>query len=175
MKRLLAFALFLPLAVHAGWGEKFDFEYENQKPWKELEAQLPPAPKEENLIPFNVSAATDNSFFVDSQSISVGEDGVVRFTLVVRSPEGASNVVFEGIRCGTREVRLYAFGRADGTWGRARDSGWKRIHSERRNRPDHVLYDDFFCPRDIIVTDPKEAVDALRRGNHPRAGKSGWE
>lgn len=174
MKRLLlALALLLPLAAQAAWGE-FDFEFENEKPWKELESQLPAAPKDANLLPFKVSAATDNDFFVDSQSISVGEDGVVRFTLVIKSPEGASNVLFEGIRCKTHEVRLYAFGRADGTWSRARDSNWKIIHSESRNRQDHVLYDDFFCPREIIVTDPAEAINALKQGNHPRAGKSSW-
>jgi len=173
MKRLLALALFIPLVAHGTWGE-FDYDFENEKPWKELESQLPAYPKDENLLPFQVSAATDNSFYVDSQSISVGEDGVVRFTLVVRSPEGASNVMFEGIRCRTREVRVYAFGRSDGTWGKARDNEWKLIHYERRNRPDHVLYDDFFCPREIIVTDPAEAIDALKRGNHPRAGKSTW-
>jgi hypothetical protein len=173
MKRLFAIFLFLPLAAHAAWGE-FDYDFENEKPWKELESQLPAPPKDENLLPFQVSAATDNTFYVDSQSISVGEDGVVRFTLVVKSPEGASNVMFEGIRCRTKEVRLYAFGRSDGTWGKARDNEWKPIHYERRNRPDHVLYDDFFCPREIIVTDPAEAIDALKRGNHPRAGKSTW-
>jgi hypothetical protein len=27
-----------------------------------------------------------------------------------------------------------------------------------------MLYDDFFCPNGIIVKDPQEAVDLLKRG-----------
>lgn len=163
----------LPLTAYAEvgkfgaeWG-KFDFEFDQEKPWVEIEAQLPPYPKDENLLPFYVSAATDNRFFVDGASISVGEDGVVRYTLIVRSTEGAVNVSFEGMRCASHEMRLYAFGRKEGNWSRARSAKWVPIRYQDRNRQHHVLYDDFFCPNEIVVKDPQEAVDLLKRGFRP--------
>lgn len=167
---LLVLPLWVPLAASAGWGD-FEYDFDNEKPWVELQAQIPPYPKAEDALPFFVSAATDNKFFIDPASISVGEDGVVRYTLIVKSPEGATNISFEGMRCGSHETKLYAFGHPDGTWSRNRFAKWSPIRYQDRNRQHHVLYDDFFCPGGIIVGDRKEALFALKRGIHPRAEK----
>ena len=87
--------------------------------FNELETKLPPPPKSENLVKFQPSAANVNQFFIDSSSITIGSDGVVRYTMVVTSPSGAQNVSYEGIRCETTEQKAYAFGRRDGTWAPA--------------------------------------------------------
>ncbi|MBU1690106.1 MAG: CNP1-like family protein [Gammaproteobacteria bacterium] len=167
MNKLLALLLLaIPLTAHAEWG-KFEYEFDEEKPWAEIEAQLPAYPKEENLLPFFVSAATDNRFFVDVASISTGEDGVVRYTMIVKSSAGASNVSFEGIRCANRERKLYAFGRKEGAWSKARFAKWEPIRYQDRNRQHHMLYDDFFCPNGIIVKNPQEAVDLLKRSFRP--------
>lgn len=173
MRKLLAALLFaLPLAAYAkgigntDWG-KFEYDFEDEKPWVELQAQLPAYPKEENLLPLYVSAATDNKFFVDGASISVGGDGVIRYTLVARSSAGASNVSFEGIRCATQEQKPYAFGHADGTWSKAQFSKWQPIRYQDLNRQHHVLYDDFFCPDGIAVASPDAAIKALKRAFKP--------
>lgn len=76
---------------------------------------------------FRVGAISDTKFFVDAQSLSYGTDGVLRFTLEVVSPSGAKNVSYEGMRCATGERRFYAFGRADGTWSKARGNQWVKI------------------------------------------------
>lgn len=174
MRRLISLLLLIPLsaplATLAAWGD-FEYDFDNEKPWVELQAQLPAYPKLEDALPFFVSAATDNKFFVDPASISVGEDDVVRYTLIVKSPEGAVNISFEGIRCGTGEKKLYAFGHPDKTWSRNRFAKWAPIQYKDRNRQHHVLYDDFFCPGGIIARDAKEVVFALKRGIHPRAEK----
>ncbi|MEO1767212.1 CNP1-like family protein [Thiobacter aerophilum] len=162
----LACLLLAPTA-HAAWGE-FEYDFDNEKPWVELEAQLPPYPRLEAALPFFVSAATDNRFFIDPQSISVGEDGVVRYALIVISPSGATNITFEGMRCGAHEFKIYAFGRG-GQWARNRYAQWKPIEYKDRNRQHHMLYDDFFCPGGIIAKDAPEIVFALKRGIHPRA------
>lgn len=172
MRRLLLLLLSLPLfaspAALAGWGD-FEFEFDNEKPWVELQARLPAYPKLDAALPFFVSSATDNKFFIDPPSISVGEDNVVRYTLIVKSPEGAVNITFEGIRCATEEKKIYAFGHPDGKWSRNRYAKWSQIRYQDRNRQHHVLYDDFFCPGGIIAKDANEIVSALRRGVHPRA------
>jgi hypothetical protein len=144
----------------------FDNEYEATR-WAEVETQLPALPRPENLIPFVVSAASDNRFLVDSASISVASDGVVRYTLVVRSASGAQNVSYEGLRCASAARRLYAFGHADKTWSKARSNQWVSVENSTLNRQHAALYYEYFCPNGNIVRDADEARQALRSGGHP--------
>src|SRR5258706_11799035 len=123
-----------------------DSEETEKKRWRKSEAKLPPYPKSANIIAFDVSAASSNRFYIDPDSISVGSDGVVRYTVVVRSPSGAENISYEGIRCETREQKYYAFGRRDGTWANARSGEWRYIEPKDINRQHAVLYLDYFCP-----------------------------
>jgi CNP1-like family protein len=98
----------------------------------------------------------------------VGKDGVVRYTLVARSPQGAESVVFEGMRCATREVRGYATGRADGGWSR-RDTPWRAITPRSVQRWHDALAAEYLCPGGTAIHGAAEGVDALRRGGHPRS------
>ncbi len=141
-------------------------EEDEVRTWQEVTVQLPPAPLQENLVSFYVSAATDNHFYIDGTTLMVGADGVVRYVLVVRAPGGASNVSFEGMRCATRERRLYASGRPDGSWVKPRNSDWRRILDVPANRQHAALFLDYFCPAGVIVGDADEARSALRRGGH---------
>lgn len=163
MKILPVFLLCLPLAAQAEWGQ-FDFEFENEKPWVELAAQLPPTPKPENLVEFEVSSATRNRHFIDVASISVGEDKVVRYTVVIEAAGGARNVAFEGLRCETAERRLYAYGHPDGTWSKARNAGWEGIRIRSLLSYHKALYEDHFCPGGVNVRDAARAVSSLRQG-----------
>ena len=137
------------------------------KPWQEIEIQFPSGISEESLQPFYVSAATDNRFFIDLATLSVGSDGVVRYVLLVVTSEGARNVTFEGLRCASQERRIYATGRRDGSWSKSRNSSWVRIQNVYGNRHHAALFLDYFCPAGVIVRDAAEASDALRHGEHP--------
>lgn len=158
----------LPISA-AGQGRQFEADFDDEKKaWKEIEAQLPAYPKAENLIPLEV-ASSGHRFFVDAPSVSVGEDGVVRYTLFVKTAGGAVNVSFEGMRCETREQKYYAIGRADGVWSRARNPEWRRIEAKEINRHHGLLYADYFCTGKSPVQSARNAVDALKYGSsHPR-------
>ncbi|NJD34091.1 MAG: hypothetical protein FIA96_04535 [Betaproteobacteria bacterium] len=142
---------------------------EDPGPWAEEVIELPAFPVDANLIEIAVSAVTANRFFVDGASIRPGQDGVVRYTLVVRTAGGATNVSFEGIRCKTGEYRLYASGRADGSWAPARLTDWRRIENKAANRQHAALNREFFCPVGSPIATADEGRDALRRGKHPLA------
>jgi hypothetical protein len=148
-------------ALWGSWENDFD---EDKKAWKEIEAQIPPYPQPKNLVLLDAGSATSHKFYIDTTSITVGEDGVVRYTTVVKTAGGATNVSFEGIRCSTREQKLYALGRSDGSWVRARDSKWKRILLRDLTPHQWVLYREFFCPQPSMPTPPRQAIDALKRG-----------
>lgn len=163
---LLLFSFVLAGAAFAAPEAESDDEY-LPKVWKELEVELPAAPVESNLQSFYVSAAASNQFFIDMATLTVGADGVVRYVLVILTPGGARNVTFEGMRCETREWRVYASGRADGTWSKSRRNDWSRIRDEYVNRYHAALFLDYFCSGGIVVNGVDEARSALRRTSVP--------
>lgn len=142
-------------------------EADEVKAWQEVEISLPAPPRDDGLLAFEVSAATGNRFFIDPASLSVGGDGVVRYTLVVLAPAGGRGITYEGIRCETRERRIYASGRSDGTWSKSRAGQWSRIQEAYANRQHAALYLEYFCPGGVVVNDADEARAALRQGGHP--------
>ena len=137
------------------------------KNWQEAPVDMPAAPQPANLLSFYVSASTENRFFIDGTSLALGADGVVRYVLVVQAAGGARNVSFEGMRCETRERRVYASGRPDGSWSRSRNQDWQRIRDVPANRQHTALYYDYFCPGGSIVASVAAALEAFRRGGQP--------
>jgi hypothetical protein len=162
----IGLCLLLALGLSAPALANFEEDYE-KKQWQEIELQLPPAPAKESLIPFYVSATASSKFFIDGASLTVGADGVVRYVLVVLTAGGARNVSFEGMRCETKERRLYASGRIDGSWSKSRNNEWSRIKDAAVNRHHAVLFLEYFCPGAVIVRSVDEALGALRTGEHP--------
>jgi hypothetical protein len=136
-----------------------DFNDED-KPWQEIAVQLPPAPKQENLLPFFSSPS--QSFAIDSTSVSVGTDGVVRYVLVATSTGGARNVSYEGIRCAAFERKLYAFGQQNGSWSRSRRDQWERISGNAVNRQHAVLAKDYFCEQLMVAGNARQMVERIR-------------
>ena len=173
--RLLATLLAgaLVLAQPAAFAQvKSDWEREQEKRnWRDAEVLLPSYPRAGDLIEFAVSSAGAFRFFVDRASLSVSPDGVIRFTLLARSPSGVDNVSYEGIRCATGEYRVYAIGHGDGSWS-PRERPWQRIEPKRVKRWHHALQREYFCPRELPIVSAAEGVDALRRGRHPKAGNT---
>lgn len=169
---LLAAGL-LAAPVHAqwtGWEAAFD---EEARPWKEIEAKIPAYPKPDNLLPFEGGGASPHRFFIDAQSLSIGEDEVVRYTLVIKTAGGATNVTFEGIRCSERQLKVYALGRADGGWMRARNPQWRRIELREVNRHHNLLFQDYLCSgasRKDTAGSVKEVLQRLRHGLSIPAG-----
>jgi hypothetical protein len=148
----------------AQW-DAWDYNYDREiTPWAEMQQQLPAYPADENLIPLDVGAVSANRFLVDGKSVSVGTDGVVRYTLVIKAAGGASNVSFEGIRCESREQKYYAIGRSDRTWARARNPQWQFIEFRQVNAQHLTLYSEFLCRGKIMMESAEQIVQALRRG-----------
>ncbi|MBI3524796.1 MAG: CNP1-like family protein [Betaproteobacteria bacterium] len=135
----------------------------------ESEVPLPAFPRQENLVEFYVSAPASNHFFIDAKSVSIGPDGVVRYTLVVKTAGGATNISYEGIRCSTSEYKLFATGRSDGAWARARTDDWRPIENKNINRHHAALNSEYFCHDGLPPDSAAEGVAALRRVEQPGA------
>jgi hypothetical protein len=144
-----------------------NFEDPDAPQWEEEAVAIPGFPQDANLREFYVSATTTNRFFVDAESLSIGKDGVVRYVLVVKTGSGATNVSFEGIRCDTYELKVYASGRPDGNWSLARGSKWRPISNRQVNRHHLALAKELFCPFGSPIRSSAEGLEALRLGRHP--------
>lgn len=163
LSRVLVAVALLTGTVAASAQSQFEEDFDDkEKPWQEIAVQLPPAPKPENLVQFYVSPTATQTFAVDTQSLSVGSDGVVRYTLVAVSESGARNVSYEGIRCESYERKLYAFGQPDGTWSRSRRDQWERITGYTSNRQQAALAKDYFCMEKTVAGKAENMVERLR-------------
>lgn len=160
--RVAPAATMLALAInlaHAQTGFEDDFD-DKDKPWQEVAVQLPAPPASENLLPFYVSPTATHQFSIDAKSLTVGNDGVIRYSLVTTSSFGVKNVIYEGIRCASFEHKSYAFGRPDGSWSRSRNDSWERIQQHAANGHHAALAMDYFCQNLSVAGN---ANDMLKR------------
>ncbi len=143
-----------------------DFKYLLDMPsnWTENKVDtLPPLPQPADLLPFDVSQNTPLHFLIDPKSLTVGSDGVVRYTVVITSPSGARNVNYEGIRCDNYTWRLYAGLNADHDgWDRTVENDWARIENGALNAYRAALYQDFFCANRLPAGSAATIVTNIR-------------
>ena len=158
-----SFALLSSIAGSCVAQANFDEDFDDlDKPWKEVAVQLPATPLAENLLSFYVSPTATQTFAIDAKSLTIGTDGVIRYTLVADSASGAKNISYEGIRCESYEKKLYAFGHQDGTWSRSRNDQWERIKSNAANRQHAALAQDYLCQGLTTAGNAKQMVDRIR-------------
>ncbi|MCK4742701.1 MAG: CNP1-like family protein [Sulfuriflexus sp.] len=147
---------------------------EGQK-WKEGDIVVPPFPKTDDLLKVEVDRAESPfNFYIDSKSLSISPDkGVIRYTVVIESDSGAQNILFEGIRCQTREFRTYAYGTYDKKLVKARTSEWKLIQEKtgvvhRYNFYRHYMCSEYLTPNpiDILLQKVKYPEDFQEAGEN---------
>jgi hypothetical protein len=129
----------------------------------EAPVKLPAAqPRAADLMAFGRSRDGELTYLLDRTSISMPGNSIVRYALVAQSQAGARNVSYESINCRTREIKVHAVGRGDGTW-REPGGDWRTLRTQQ-----HVLLaNDFLCdvrgtrrPDDVLtrLRDPELAT-----------------
>lgn len=129
--------------------------------WKEGEYALPSPPSESALRPVQVDGVAPGRFMIDTGSLAVGGDGVIRYVLVSRARSGAESVTFEGIRCNSGERRIYASGRTDGSWVAMKNSPWVPLAVRARGEPRAALARLLFCDGPAPARDRDEVLRRL--------------
>ena len=138
--------------------EKSDWERKHEKQLQALPEpplSLPRYAPRGELLEFSPGPGGGFRYFIDASSLSVAE-GIVRYVLVARSAEGVENVSYEGMRCASGEVRIYAVGRAGGWSGTP--GAWRGPLPWHR-----PLYREYFCPLKTPIRNREEGIAALRR------------
>lgn len=133
-----------------------------EEAWQEAEAPPPPAFSTERLLRFEVNPQSTMVYGVDPQTIQISPvDRVVRYVVVASSPEGARNVLYEGIRCPTGQVKTYA--RHNGqAWVMFTDPQWLPM-ALRPSRHALQLARQGACDNAGTPSNAQDVVRALRQ------------
>lgn len=164
---LMGLWLLQPLPVLAeDDGVKLNLTY--PEPWQEQPEQigkLPAYPDGKHYIAAPIQLAGSNlEMFIDEPSLTLGEEGVVRYVLSLRSASGTENVFYEGIRCSTQEWRSYAYGASDGTWQTLTDSPWRFIRGLGVERYRMQLFRYYLCNSKLGTLPRDEMLRRMRYG-----------
>lgn len=130
--------------------------------WKEAEAPPPPALRTQGLIPIEVAGAGSMRFGVDPASITVGKDGVVRYVVVASGSGGAVNGIYEGLRCNTGEVKIYARHNPDTGWVATKDADWKDVYRIANSRYSLAIARGGACQENAPNGSPAQIAKDLR-------------
>ena len=125
---------------------------------------FPSLPQQSSLLPFQLDNRTNLDFAIDSKSISIGDDHVIRYTVVIQSPGGARNVRYEGLYCATGSWRLYSGTNDAGTAWDNSSTPWSPIESGSLNNYHATLATNYFCQDRAPVTKVSGIVQSIRYG-----------
>lgn len=131
--------------------------------WRESEAPPPPVPAASRMIPIDMPGSSLR-FGVDAASVSVGRDGVVRYVVLAIGAGGAMNAIYEGVRCSTAEVKVYARQAASGGWVPTPAAEWQRLHEVTHSRHSLVIARNGACVGHGAAGTAADIVRNLKEG-----------
>lgn len=130
--------------------------------WKEVDVPPPPAKvRTTGLIPIDM-VGSSLRFGVDPDSVSVGDDGVVRYVVVATSTTGTVNAMYEGIRCASGEVKTYARHNPDSGWVPVGQADWAPIFNRPHSRHSLAIARSGACNSGAPAGNATQVVRALR-------------
>jgi hypothetical protein len=157
----------LLLLSAAAWAQR-DIEAAD---WKEEAVPPPPAFDAGKLLTFDVSQASSLAYGVDPASLRISKDGVLSYVMVASSASGARNVLYEGIRCVTGEVKTYARYSPSGSWTPVTRPEWRSMFDNMPSRHALAFARAGACDNAAQASSVDEIVRKLKSN---RFGRFNW-
>lgn len=132
--------------------------------WVEEKAPPPPAYSTDKLIVIDMPSYVSLHVGVDPATIAVGNDGIVRYVVVMRNATGTINAAYEGIRCVSDEVKTYARMGSNGEWSMVQEPQWKAVNDNMPSRHAQAIARQGACSARLALT-TAEVIQALQ---HPQ-------
>lgn len=123
----MRFKLFPLVALFIVWTGAVGQVPANSVDWQESDVPPPPTVSDKGLIPIDMPANLTLRFGVDPSTLAITKDGVVRYVMVASSGTGVRNVLYEGVRCATGEVKTYARQNSSGQWVPVTQAQWRPL------------------------------------------------
>ncbi|MEW8507391.1 MAG: CNP1-like family protein [Candidatus Thiodiazotropha sp.] len=135
-----------------------DMHWTPETPFKEARTSLPESIDMNDLQEFHVGANDPRfRYYIERGSLQTSSDKVTRFVVVIRSHKGVINSSYEGMRCGQRVFKVYAYGGAEKLLAAA-DSQWRDIPKDEATDYRAALYDDLLCNLLTGQSNPPDAI-----------------
>jgi hypothetical protein len=99
--------------------------------WKEVEIPAPPTFRADRLVVLDMPRHITLKVGLDPDTLRVTPDGIIRYVMVATAASGSTYASYEGIRCLTGEVKIYARHGATGQWIPVKDPQWKPLNDNQ--------------------------------------------
>jgi hypothetical protein len=113
---------------------------------------FPAFPRSEELVRLDGDEIEARyAYWIDQRNLAIDGDGVIRYTIVLQSPQGAANVFFEGFRCDARAYKTYAYATRQGRFQPYAKGRWRELKEVRESASRAylwLLYHRYFCSFD---------------------------
>ena len=159
MRRLDTIALAL-LACLAG--SAFAQQTAPKPAAKAAQSVLAPAYSKSGLIALDVGPDHALKFGVDPTTLSISKDGIVRYVIVASSDTGATNAMYEGIRCSTGEFTTYARATTAGSWETVQDPEWRSMYDNMPSKHALALANQGACSGRATARSVGAIIQALK-------------
>jgi hypothetical protein len=138
------------LAVAADWTyhnpHKTVPDHIDEYVWKDEEVALPEYPDTKKMKELNFARqGARYRFFIDPKTLRIADNDVVHYVLLLRSPSGSENLMYEGIRCQTGDYKTFAYGTRTGKFKALKKPRWKEITETSNNWFRAELKRGYFC------------------------------
>lgn len=90
---------------------------------------VPPTPPVDDLrlIRVDMPANASLRFGIDPVTLTITQDGEIRYVMVASSSTAVRNVMYEGLRCSSSEVKTYARQNSAGQWAPIAEPQWRPL------------------------------------------------
>ncbi len=138
---------------------------EEPAPWQESQVAPPTNFSTEAITPFVLDAQSSMRLGIDPKTLTIDPDGVVRYVLVAKSSQGALNVLYEGIRCASAEVKVYARWDNASSWNTSGKAEWEPLAFRGATRRAMQMARGGVCEGKVPNGTPARILRALQSGN----------
>lgn len=138
---------------------------EEPPPWQEAEVKPPATFSTDAITTFVLDAQSSMRLGIDPKTLTIDPDGVVRYVLVAKSSQGALNVLYEGIRCASAEVKVYARWDNVSSWNTSAKAEWEALAFRGTTRRAMQMARGGVCEGKVPNGTPARILRALQSGN----------
>jgi hypothetical protein len=135
-------------------------------PWQEQVLPLP-AYGNADWVALDLPATIKNRLFIDRATLLLADDRTIRFTLRQLSQGGIENISYEGLHCGQRTVRSFAFGdTVNKRWIASARTDWRKLDG---NSVTWKNVSQALCPDNTPPLNAEELQRNLQAASAPSA------
>jgi len=137
--------------------------------WKEGSNNLPDYPQDKNLLEVAGPPMYQNyQYLIDEKSLIVGLDGVVRYSIVIRSSGGSDNVLYDGLRCTTNQIKNYAYGITGmddkKKFSQKKNAQWRNFRTTGATAYGLIFASNYFCDHSGVALKRDEIIQNIKYG-----------